>query len=61
MVVDGNSELRTTGERWNAGHKGRYSVIGAEKDVLGRPRIVAANEASRLWGGYLLFAAAERS
>ena len=22
VVVDGNPELRTTGERWNAGHKG---------------------------------------
>ena len=48
MIVHANPELRTTGERWNAGHKSRESVIGAEKDVLGRPRVVAANEASCL-------------
>ena len=50
MIVDGNPELRTTGERWNAGHKGRESVVGAEKDVLSRPRIVAADEAGCLGG-----------
>ena len=35
MIVDGNPELRTTGESRNAGHKGRESVVGAIKDVLG--------------------------
>ena len=45
MIVDGNPEC------WNAGHKGWESVVGAEKDVLGRPRIVAADEASCLGGG----------
>ena len=49
MIVDSNPELRATGEHWNAGHKSRESVVGAEKDVLGRQRIVAANEASCLW------------
>ena len=48
MIVDGNPELGTTGERWNASHKGRESIIGAEEDVLGRPRVVATNEVSRL-------------
>ena len=48
MIVDGNPELRTTGECWNVSHKGRESVIWAEEDVLGRPRVVATNEASRL-------------
>ena len=51
MVVDGNPELRTAGERWNAGHKGWQSVIVAKKDVPGRPQVVAANEASHLGGG----------
>ena len=50
MIVDVNPELWTTGERWNAGHKGWESVVGAEKDVLGRPRIVAADEAGCLGG-----------
>ena len=50
MIVDGNPELGTTGERWNASHKGRESIIGAKKDVLGRPLVVAAYEASRLGG-----------
>ena len=51
VIVDGNPELRTTGERWNAGHKSRESVVGAEKDVLGRPRIVAADKSGCLGGG----------
>ena len=50
MIVDGNPELGTTGERQNASHKGWESIIGAKKDVLGRPRFVAAYEASRLGG-----------
>ena len=50
MIVDGNPELRTTGERWNAGHKGWESVVRAEKDVLGRPRIVAEDETGCLGG-----------
>ena len=30
--------------------KAGKEVTGVERDVLGRPRILAANEASRLWG-----------
>ena len=62
VIVHGNPELRTTGERWNAGHKSRESVIGAKKDILGRPGIVAADNAGCLGGGgCLLFGAAEYS
>ena len=50
MVVDGNPELRTTGERRNAHHKRWQSVVGTELNVLGGPRVMATNEASRLWG-----------
>ena len=50
MIVHGNPELRTTGERRNAGHKSRESVVGAKKDVLGRPGIVAADKAGCLRG-----------
>ena len=50
MIVDSNPELEITGERWNAGHKGWESVVGAEKDVLGRPWIVAADKAGCLRG-----------
>ena len=50
MIVHSNPELRTTGERWNAGHKSRESVVGAKKDVLGGPGIVAADEAGCLGG-----------
>ena len=50
MIVHRNPALWTTGERWNAGHKSRESVVGAKKDVLGRPRIVAADKAGCLGG-----------
>ena len=50
VIVHGNPELRTTGERWNAGHKSRESVVGAKKDVLGGPGIVAADKAGCLGG-----------
>ena len=50
MIVHGNPELRTTGERWNAGHKSREIVVDAKKDVLGRPRIVTADKAGYLGG-----------
>ena len=49
-IVYGNPELRTTGERWNAGHKSRESIVGAKEDVLGGPRIVAADKAVCLGG-----------
>ena len=50
MIVHGNPELRTTGERWNAGHKSQESVVGAKEDVLGGPGIVAADKAGCLGG-----------
>ena len=31
MIVHGNPELRTTGERWNASHKSRESVVGQKR------------------------------
>ena len=50
VIVHGNPELRTTGERLNAGHKSRESVVGAKKDVLSKPGIVAADKAGCLGG-----------
>ena len=35
VIMHGIPELWTTRERWNAGHKGRESIIGAKQDVLG--------------------------
>ena len=45
MIMYGKPELWTTGERWNAGHKGRESIIGAKEDVLGGPWIVTTDKA----------------
>ena len=50
MIMHGKLELWTTGERRNAGHKGRESIIGAKEDVLGGPRIVATDKACCLGG-----------
>ena len=50
MIVHDNPELRTTGESWNADHKSLESVVGAKKDVLGGPGIVAADKAGCLGG-----------
>ena len=50
MVMHGKPELRTARERWNAGHKGRESIIRAKEDVLGGPRIVATDKARCLGG-----------
>ena len=51
MIVHGNQELRTTGERWNAGHKGRESIVQAKEDVLGGTWIVATDKARCFGGG----------
>ena len=64
VIVHGNPELWTTGERWNTSHKSRESVVGAKKEVLGGPGIVAADKAGCLGGGgggCLQFGAAEHS
>ena len=50
-IMHGIPELWTTRERWNAGHKGRESIIGAKQDVLGGPWIVATDKAGCLGGG----------
>ena len=50
MIMHGKPELRTTRERWNAGHKGRESIIRAKEDVLGGPWIVATDKALCLGG-----------
>ena len=50
MIMHGKPELRITKERWNAGHKGRESIIRAKEDVLGGPWIVATDKAGCLGG-----------
>ena len=50
MIMHGKPELRTTGECWNAGHKGWESIILAKEDVLGGPWIVATDKACCLGG-----------
>ena len=50
MVMHGKPELRTTRECWNAGHKGRESIIRVKEDILCGPWIVATDKARCLGG-----------
>ena len=48
MVVHSNPELWATRERWNACDKCGQSVARTEQDILGRPWVMAADEAGCL-------------
>ena len=56
VIMHGKPELWTTRERWNAGHKGRESIIGAKEAMD-----CGNGQGALSQGEYPLSVAAERS